>query len=214
MRSEPSIVFGMEKRLGEKTSDLEPKSIDSSGVKRLKKLAKLKQKEQGCQLSDALELVAQEHGFKNWNNVHRFASKRPDSSRSISFEGFWSTNMFIELRSEKNTFVLSSVRGELTPITDDTRINLAQVVKIEFFTRYLVQERMLGGWCLNEKQRDLDIKGRSELEEFRNTSCRVVRIYSWRGEIEAVFDYLFFDEGEYHRVKRGIDDLTSGMSKK
>ncbi len=64
-------------------SRITPESVDSQSVRHLKNLAKRRKKETGCTSSEAHEFIAKAHGFKNWNNVLRFA-KNHDTRRLSS----------------------------------------------------------------------------------------------------------------------------------
>lgn len=74
-------------------SKITPETVNSKSVLHLKKLAQKRKKETGCKSSEAHEFVAHTLGFKNWNNVLRFAKlnderllssfyKEPDMSSS------------------------------------------------------------------------------------------------------------------------------------
>ena len=65
-------------------SNITPETVNSKSVLHLKNLAKKRKKEMGCPSSQAHEWIAQSLGFKNWNNVLRFA-KINDSRLLSSF---------------------------------------------------------------------------------------------------------------------------------
>lgn len=183
---------------GEETSDLQPSMIDSWGVDRLKKLAKRKQKELGLNRTEALELVAKEHGFKNWNNVHRFASKRPNTSDFLYIEELWGKTMFVEFKASKTTltdFYTASV-GLLVPLDSDVKINLSQVARIRFAKGF-----------------KNDVGYFEELDGDHDNCCRVI-VFEYMTSVEIDrYTYLFPDEGEFHRAKRLIEDLTTPLKK-
>jgi hypothetical protein len=210
----------MRKRSEEETFNVQPGSIDASDVDHLKKLAKRMKKEQDCQMSEALELVAHAHGFKSWNNVHRFAAKRPDSSQQINLNGIWGKIMFVEIKPSATMYETTNFAGA-TPnlVRTETRINLASADKIEFSSGYMtVDDRVpqINDWIITSEPK---LTSRSfyrepELARIINQKCRAVRLmYRSEDGWDAVY-YIFFDEGDYHRVKRSIDDLTAGKSKK
>lgn len=77
-------------------SNLSPDSIDEKGVRHFRSQAKLLKKRIGCKSTTALDKVAQEHSFKNWNNVLRFAEinekrHRPSQSRETIMDKNLST---------------------------------------------------------------------------------------------------------------------------
>ncbi len=82
-------------------SNLSPDSIDEKGVRHFKILAKRLRKETGCKSTAALDQIAQAHGFKNWNNVLRFAQKNQASRfSSLHQENQMNTNPSNESQQE------------------------------------------------------------------------------------------------------------------
>lgn len=181
-------------KLGEETSELQPSLIDSWGVDRLKKLAKRKQKELGLNRTEALELVAKEHGFKNWNNVHRFASKRPNTSDFLYIEEIWGKTMFVEFKASKTalTDFYPGSGGLLIPLDSDVKINLSQVARIKFVKGF-----------------KNDFGYFEECDGANSESCRVI-VFEYITNVEVDrYTYLFPEEGEFHRAKRSIEDLAN-----
>lgn len=202
----------MEKRSGEETSDLRPGRIDSKGAAHLKNLAKRIKKQEGLRMSEALEHVAQSHGFKNWNNVLRYASKRPRSDHQYH-GGIRNRLMFFEIKPTENVFERGYVMGEaFRPIQDVLRVNLLAANKIEFSSGFVVRDS-LGYWDISKEKATDTTSGDSLHGKALNEKCRIIRLwYRYTDFEEEAHEYIFFDEGEYHRAKRQVDDVCAGKA--
>lgn len=194
----------MTKRAEDKTSEMQPETVDSLGLIRLKKLAKKVRKETGCKLSEALEQVAKAHGFKSWNNVHRFASKRPNSSQIlIEFEEIWRRNMFVEIKANNTTLFSQGGGNSYYELEHELRINLYRVAAVSFEPGYCdpISSRNTRNFWPDEKP------GYEKCQ-------RIVFSDLIEECLLEVHSIIFLDTGDYHRVKRSIDELTAGKANK
>jgi flagellar motor switch protein FliM len=113
-------------------SEITPDTVNSKSVLHLKNLAKKRKKETGCKSSEAHEFVALSFGFKNWNNVLRFAEindsrllssfneavKTKTSNSADSIENGLSETTYQDIL--KSPAGLKAVHSQLTDLLEQT----------------------------------------------------------------------------------------------
>ncbi len=186
-------------------TNLTSRTIDSSGVLHLKKLAKRMAKELGCKLSEAQEFTAKEHGFKNWNNVHRFASKL---FTPAPISNMRRRKMLIELKGKKETYCSVKTEGSLSQsmysLTVNRTINLFMAnsfwTETSFFNKNDPISRLT-----QKKKSERSTLGPSQIE------VDLLCLEIGTGENKEHHSFIFTDKDEYHRVMKSIDDARKNV---